>query len=274
MGIDSEPKTVAYGKLKDLLSEAENVEFDWFDSGGHEKWRLHVSAAIEYMFGSESAYLTSLDDVPYSPQMISGRHSRRGRRLARETSFGNGMQRAREIVSGAIQEFEDYDLGSAEPQPGSSTQASKGSGDRRVFVVHGRDEEMKAVVARFLTDLDLEPVILHEQANKGRTIVEKVEQETNVAFAVVLLSPDDEGRQRGTEGELQHRARQNVVLELGFLIGKLGRDKVSTIMRGNIEPPSDIDGIVYISYDTGEWKMELVRELKDSGLSVDANRVI
>jgi hypothetical protein len=94
---------------------------------------------------------------------------------------------------------------------------------RRVFLVHDHDESARETAARFLEKLSLEPVILHEQPSSGRTIIEKVEQYSEVAFALVLLAPDDVGAKHGSEQALVPRARQNVILELGYFIGKLGR---------------------------------------------------
>jgi predicted nucleotide-binding protein len=96
-------------------------------------------------------------------------------------------------------------------------------------------------VARFLEQIGFEAIILHEQANQGRTIIEKFEAHADVGFAVVLLTPDDEGRAKG--GEIQSRAPQNVVLELGYFIGRLGRNKVCALKRGDLEFPSDYQGV-------------------------------
>ncbi len=148
---------------------------------------------------------------------------------------------------------------------------------REVFVVHGHDREIKEAVARFLEKLDLTPIILHEQANKGRTIIEKFEAHSDVAFAVVLLTPDDVGRASQTKAPkapLTPRARQNVILELGFFLGKLGRARVCALYKGNVEIPSDVDGVIYVPYDDhGAWRMALAKELKESGLAVDMNKI-
>ena len=133
---------------------------------------------------------------------------------------------------------------------------------RKVFVVHGHDEEMKQVVARTPTSLELEPIILHEQSNQGRAIIEKFEDYSNVPFAVILLSPDDKGyRSNEPPGSARPRARQNVILELGFFIGRLGREHVFTLLRGDqdFEIPSDYSGVIYERYDSadGAWRLRL-----------------
>ena len=136
----------------------------------------------------------------------------------------------------------------------------------KVFIVHGHDNELKEAVARFLEKQGLDAIILHEQANGGRTIIEKLEQITaDVRFAVLLYTADDEGENG------QKRARQNVVFEHGYFTAKLGRQNVCVIMDENIEKPSDNQGIVYIP--RADWRNDLLRELRDAGISVDANLV-
>ena len=144
----------------------------------------------------------------------------------------------------------------------------------KVFLVHGHDESAKVSTARFLERLRLEAVVLHEQASSGQTIIEKIERYSEVAFAVVLLTPDDIGAERGRDDALRPRARQNVILELGFFMGKLGRSHVVALVNGDVETPSDYDGVVYISIDDGcAWQMVLARELKAAGLNVNLNDI-
>lgn len=141
----------------------------------------------------------------------------------------------------------------------------------RVFVVHGRDEEKKEACARVLEHMGLEAIILHEQVNSGRTIIEKFEDYSDVGFAVVLMTPDDVGGLK--EQELKERARQNVVFELGYFIGKLGRNRVMALVDGDVEIPTDISGVVYTSLDLqGFWKFALAKELKAASYAIDLNR--
>jgi len=144
---------------------------------------------------------------------------------------------------------------------------------RKIFIVHGHDEGARETVARFLERIGLEAVILHEQANQGRTIIEKVVANSDVGFAIVLLTPDDEGCIKG--GTPEPRARQNVLLELGYFIGRLGRDKVCALKRGTLEIPSDFAGVVWETMDSnGGWKQALARELEAAGHSIDWNKVM
>lgn len=144
---------------------------------------------------------------------------------------------------------------------------------RKVFVVHGQDTGAREAVARFLERTGFEPIVLHEQANQGRTIIEKFEEHSAVGFAVILLTPDDMGGIAG--GAMQPRARQNVILELGYFIGRLGRDKVCALKSGDIEFPSDIFGVVWTAFDAGGgWKASLAKELQAAGFEIDWNKVM
>lgn len=145
---------------------------------------------------------------------------------------------------------------------------------KKVFIVHGHDNELKETVARFIEKLGLIPVILHEQANSGLTIIEKFEKYSDVSFSIVLMSPDDLGNTKENSSSLNFRARQNVIFELGYFYGRLGRKNVCAIIKGDIERPSDNDGIIYIGIDNIEgWKMLLAKELKDAGLEIDMNKI-
>jgi len=142
----------------------------------------------------------------------------------------------------------------------------------KVFIIHGRDGEARETVAHVLGSIGFEPIILHEQANRGRTVIEKVEANSEVGFAVVLLTPDDAGKAMDAS-ELEPRARQNVLLELGYFMARLGRDKVCALMKGRVEIPSDFAGVVWERMDeNGGWKQTLARELQAAGHAIDWNK--
>ncbi len=122
--------------------------------------------------------------------------------------------------------------------------------------------------------IDFDPIILSEQTSGARTIIEKFEAKSKVGFAVVLLTPDDEGCKRGSEDH-EPRARQNVVFELGYFVGRRSRDRVCDLKRGDVEIPSDLHGIAYIPFDEENgWKLTLARELEDAGFEVDSKKVM
>jgi predicted nucleotide-binding protein len=144
----------------------------------------------------------------------------------------------------------------------------------RVFLVHGHDAAARETVARFLEHLGLSPVVLHELPSGGKTIIEKLEHHSDVDFAVVLLTPDDEGLSHD-DSDLRPRARQNVLLELGFFVGRLGRDRVCALHKGSLELPTDILGVVYVRFDEGgDWPLRLARELKQAGFAIDMNQIV
>ncbi len=178
-------------------------------------------------------------------------------------------------------DFSDYlDELRKEPRkmstPASSGIATARKGTHKVFIVHGQDEEAKLAVKDLLQKLDLEGIVLHEQPNKGRTIIEKFEAHGDVDFALVLLTPDDIGGPAGTSlDKLKPRARQNVVLELGYFFGHLGRDRVCALLKHDVEIPSDFGGMLWVKMDpAGAWKMEVAREMKEQEIPVDLNRLV
>ena len=146
----------------------------------------------------------------------------------------------------------------------------------KVFIVHGHDEAAKQTMARTLEHAGFEAIILHEQPNSGKTIVEKIEAYTDVAFSVVLYTECDVGRAKdATVDAERNRARQNVVFEHGYLIGRLGRTHVCALVKGDVETPGDISGVVYIHMDDGgAWKTFLAKEMKAAGLAVDLNKFL
>lgn len=144
----------------------------------------------------------------------------------------------------------------------------------KIFIVHGHDEGTKERTARFIENLGLDAVILQEKASRGKTIIEKIEEYSDVGFAVVLYTPDDLGNEKSKaeDGSLNNRARQNVVFEHGYLMAKLGRDRVVPLVSGRVELPSDISGIVYIS-DEG-WQVSIAKEMKAAGYAIDFNSLL
>ncbi len=146
---------------------------------------------------------------------------------------------------------------------------------RKVFIVHGHNDALKNTVAHLVSRLGLEPIILHEQANRGRTIIEKFIAHSEVGFAVVLLTPDDKGGMANDSAEkFKLRARQNVILELGFFLGSIGRERVAAIFDSGVELPSDYTGVLFLPYDDdGKWQFLLAKEIRAAGLPVDLNQL-
>lgn len=143
-----------------------------------------------------------------------------------------------------------------------------GFNNSQVFIVHGHDEIAKLDVEKFIISLGLQPIILHKQASSGMTIIEKIEYYSNVGFGIVLYTPCDVGSKVGALSG-KYRARQNVVFEHGYLIGKIGRPRVTAIVKGDVETPNDISGVVYVNMDTaGSWQEQLKVEMRSAGYHV------
>jgi predicted nucleotide-binding protein len=159
----------------------------------------------------------------------------------------------------------------------SSLPAEPSPTDRdSVFIVHGTNHGILETVARYVEKIGAAVVVLHEQANEGRTVIEKFEVHARTRYAIVLMSGDDRGGSRETAYDEQKlRARQNVLLELGFFIAKLGRTKVTVLYEEGVEIPSDMSGVLYIKLDElGAWKLPLGHELRTAGIRVDLNKAL
>ncbi len=184
-------------------------------------------------------------------------------------AIGRATDVTDDFIEGAI----GYKKALAETK--SSIQKNKEGELCRVFIVHGHDESAQNKAARFVEKLGFEAIILHEKASSGRTIIEKIEHYSDVGFAIVLYTPDDVGNVKSEADNLNVRARQNVVFEHGYLIGKLGRTNVSALVDGKLELPNDISGVVYISLDEGSaWQLQMAKEMKQSGYKIDMNKLI
>lgn len=149
--------------------------------------------------------------------------------------------------------------------------------NRKVFVVYGHDDIARTQLEAMLRRWDLEPIILDQQASGGQTIIEKLEEYgSDVGYAIVLATPDDEGKAK-TEAEYKFRVRQNVVLELGMFLSKLGRERVAILLKESpdFEKPSDIQGLIYIPFQkkVDEVSISLIRELSRQGYIIDSKRI-
>lgn len=139
-----------------------------------------------------------------------------------------------------------------------------------VFIVHGHDDALKQSVARLIEKQNIKAIILHEQPNQGATIIEKFEKNSYVGAAICLFTADDTGKAKEEDVE-EDRARQNVVFEAGFFMGSLGRDRVIILADKSVELPSDLKGVVYTS--SSSWQLDVLRELRAMGFSIDYNKL-
>ena len=146
----------------------------------------------------------------------------------------------------------------------------------RVFSVHGHNEATLHSCARFIEKLNLPLTVLREEPNQGRTIIEKFLDYSDAGFAVVLLTADDRGgRHDQPYAEQLPRARQNVIFELGFFIGKIGRDRVCALYTEGVEIPSDYQGVLYVKLDQeGAWKNKIATEFVEANLPIKIERLL
>lgn len=250
--------------LEELLEETKELALR--DKAKLDKIKRRTRMSIKNIFGESSEYIDDLSDISFYSMHRNG-----------VDAWNEGQNSLINLIETMIEELERFgNQGGIKTTEQETNQVTESS--QRVFVVHGHDEEMKQSVARTLENLELEPLILHERPNKGRSIIEKFEDYADVGFAVVLLSPDDKCFVEN-EGEVEEkrRARQNVILELGFFLGKLGRNRVMALHKetNDFEMPSDYDGVLYTPYDeNGSWRFDLAQELNASGFKVNANELI
>ena len=232
-----------YEKMKDFYELG--LKIDEGDYESYDMWNNNVSA-----------YLVGLGD--------NESHSTFWRFRADDSEdFHNGLSNQLEVIQALMTAPEKLTL-----------QAQINNNSKDVFIVHGHDSGIKESTARFLQKLRLNPIILHEQPNSGNTIIEKFEKYATVGFAIILLTSDDEGKSKKVS-ELKPRARQNVIFELGYFFGKIGRSRVCALYEEGVEIPSDYKSILYIKLDDAEgWKRKLTQELINAKMDVDINGLI
>ena len=262
-------KSDALRRIERALEEIPRLKQMRSRSPDFQKWQRNTQIALQYTFGDGSSQVEEFANVRYAPMVL-------GAGTSIEPYYQSGLNRAGAMLESMIEEIEEYwPDEEIESAPIEIESASEQTASTRVFVVHGRDEGTRNTVVRLLERLDLEPIVLMEQPNEGRTIIEKFEDYADVGFAVILCTPDDLGKLNNEDEDLQPRPRQNVVLEWGFFMGKLGRHKVCALFTDNVEIPSDYSGVVYIPMDdAGAWQMQLLRELNSAGVPVDANQLL
>lgn len=258
-------KAKALERLRRALHKAEELKNTHRDFPEFYKWHRRTKLAISRVFGENSSHVQEFTRISFRPRIIIHDDN--------NEAYRTGLQTSCSLLESMIEEIEEYWEDGNQETTSPSVHGDKQTKANEVFVIHGRDNESKVTIARFLEHLGLKPVILHEQSNRGRTIIEKFEQHAQVGFAVALLTPDDVGALRENTKNLKPRARQNVIFEFGYFIGRLGRNRVCALTKVDVEIPSDYEGVVYIPLDEAEgWKMKLVKELKGVGIVVDADR--
>lgn len=242
----------AYHYRKEQVIEAENQLL---------KWQQVVQEILKTYYGNK-------DDVNcqrFNQTIVT---TKSGFNLKEELS--EEYQRAIAVLEGILEGLELL----GEERNHSEKDEMQGEVSKNIFVVHGHDETKRVEIEAFIRSIEYEPIVLFKEPNKGKTIIEKIEDHANdVCYAIVLYTPCDLGHDKDVEGE-KPRARQNVVFEHGYMCAKLGRDHVSALYAENVELPGDMSGVIYTEYDVaGLWKYSIAKEMIAVGLPVDMNRI-
>ena len=240
------------------------------DSSEFSKWKINTIATIQNIF-FDTKYL-DFGKIRYIKMSLNYVPE-----LEEIKAYNDGLKKARGFLESYIKEIEEFweDTKKVSLKLKNEQFISKQpkkeikSKSNDIFIVHGHDDGLVAKIQLFLKKIGLNGVVLHEQANLGKVILEKLEYYTNVDFAIILYTPCDLGKAKNDE-EWKSRARQNVVFEHGYLMGKLGRENVVFLIDGNIETPGDISGAVYSSL-SNHWQFDILKELKAVGYDVNAN---
>lgn len=253
-----------YEKLKSIIDEIDDLISRQVISSApaFKAWYTKAERFLVKKYGEKSLEHKKFYRTYFIPVMWS----ENGEENIRESikCCCDGLRSCKAIFETYLEDIAEE----SEPILQSNSKAKSGNMSK-IFIVHGHDGKLKESVARIIEKQGIEAIILSEQANKGRTIIEKFEDYSDVDGAICLFTSDDIGRAKNDSAE-NRRARQNVVLETGYFMGKLGRDLIVILADDGIEMPSDLSGIVYTN--TASWQTDLLKELKAIGYTVDFNK--
>lgn len=250
--------------LQQYLDDVEALSYD--DNTHLDRIRKRGLMLIRNIFGKNSPYLSNLGNIRFRAYSRTGNTDY-------QKKWNEGKQELINLVNVMIEELtlfqKDITRNTLEKQ---ITQPK----NNKVFIVHGHDSELKNDAERFVHEIGLEPIVLHRQVDKGSTIIEKFEENSDVGFVFVLLTPDeitytvDQAELQDEEREKELRARPNVIFEFGYFVGKLGRERVCCLHKGDIVVPSDLSGLIYKKVDDSieSQAYQIIKELKAAGFDV------
>lgn len=254
------------------LCEATADMFNRFGVNEHfEKLKLELKSFLKTTFGETSDELIEFKKIRF---LYTGQRGIQGVQVPLDIStYKDGLKSTKILLEVIKENVPVLDLSKIQSNTLQIIPESKNTISKKVFIVHGHDNGAKQEVARFLEKLGLDPIILHEQVSGQKTIIEKIEEYAGqVGFGIVLYTACDMGGK--DKDSLQLRARQNVVFEHGYLIGLLGRNRVCPLVKGNVETPGDISGVVYTHMDdNGSWHLPLAKELNAAGYVIDPSKL-
>lgn len=240
-----------YNEIDELKNKSSSSDSDF------KAWRTDVQLCLSGLYGEKSIQLKNFNSRPFSPMVI-----------VQNTDFHEPYVRDLETTK---KEFKRY-IDDFEDESSNANVKKNRTPNNKVFIVHGHDGELKEKVARRLEQQGIEAIILSEQVNRGKTIIEKLEAYSDVHVAIALFTQDDIGAAKEEKGNKKYRARQNVVFEAGYFMGYLGRENIIMITDENVEIPGDLSGMVYSTKDN--WEFEMLKELNAAGMKIDMNKLL
>ncbi len=251
---------IDYEKLKQIIDEIPSLISANIDSSNatFQAWKTKAERFLLYKYGENSYEYTKFRKTHFSVTSLSFDLTKR--------DYIQACQEGLEITQKIFQEYLDEMT-----EDGAQSLPNQQKNYSKIFIVHGHDGELKQSVARVIEKQGIEAIILSEQANQGKTIIEKFENYSDVGGAVCLFTADDLGKKK-SEKKDHSRARQNVVFETGYFIGKLKRNRIVILADKGVELPSDLSGVVYTN--TGNWQLNLLKELKTMGYQIDTNKLL
>lgn len=227
---------------------------------------------FEILFKENLQWTKELSSLNFDPHTYSLDRNNRLTSKRSPEHFIKCVKKANIILDSAISKIKIEQELTEITETSNVTNQTISKDMNKVFIVHGHDDGLKNEVALFIKRLGLEDVILHQQTNRGRTIIEKFEANSDVGFAIVLYTPCDVGRSASSEDN-KPRARQNVIFEHGYFVAKLGRENVVALNKGDVEIPNDLSGMIYTSYEKDNWERQIAHELKASGYKIDFEKI-
>lgn len=245
-------------KLRKLYNEIDELKNkDSSSDSDFKAQKTDVQLCLSGLYGENSIQFKNFNSRHFSPMVIGG-----------NTDWHKPYVRDLETTK---KEFERY-ICDFEEEGINTNMGKNRTSNNKVFIVHGHDGELKEKVARRLEQQGIEAIILSEQVNRGRTIIEKLEAYSDVNVAIILFTQDDLGVAKEEKGNEKYRARQNVVFEAGYFMGYLGRENIIMIADENVEIPGDLSGMVYTTRDS--WEFEMLKELNAAGMKVNMNKLL
>lgn len=257
-----------YKKLEKIVNEIEDLMKAGVTSESPEfvAWKAKTEIFLINVYGEKSYEHKKFDNIIFYLTVITGSTTKSDEVRACRSGLieaGAILGTFLDIMKEAIEDETEETFPALDSVGGTGTFS-------KVFIVHGHDGKLKSDLARLIEKQNIEAIILSEQENRGATVIEKIEEYSNVDAAICLFTSDDLGKEKN-DIDLNYRARQNVVFETGYFMAKLKRENVILLAESGVELPSDLQGVMYTNTD--EWTFKVLRELRAIGYNIDMNKL-